>query len=255
MRCLVWLKGPVKVRLGGKVEAHLNLEQGPAPAKLHFVSPPACWPQNPGSGATGASARVGGGWGIASGGQANVYGIANRQHRERQSQRLLEPHATSSHLTLRGEPSMSGDAVEKEEQEEEEEEQEEEEHDASGHLAGRMRDKEQTPQMPSPLEDAGQSAVKEAERQTAQEKSEQRQPREQRQKRSEQRHKWEQASEKREQAQASEATEASAQEKRTRARQPSAQEKKNQGQPSATEEGEKTEVAAVDASVLVGQDA
>ena len=249
MRCLVWLKGPVKVRLGGKVEAHLNLQQGPAPAKLHFVSPPACWPQNPGSGATGASARVGGGWGIASGGQANVYGIANRQERERQRQRLLEPDATSSHLTLRGEPSMSGDAVETAEQEAEEEEEEEQDD------RGRMRDKEHTSQMPLPLEDAGQSALKEAERQTAQEKREQRQPREQRQKRSEQRHKWEQASEKREQAQATEATEASAQEKRTTARQPSAQEKKNQGQPSAIEEGEKSEVAAVDASVLVGQDA
>ena len=244
MRCLVWLKGPVKVRLGGKVEAHLNLQQGPAPAKLHFVSPPACWPQNPGGAATGASARVGGVGGIASGGHADVSHIASRQERERQSQRLLEAHhATSSHLTLRGEPSLSGDAVEKEE--------EEEEQDASG----RMRTKEHTPQTPSPLEGAGQSAVKEAERQTAQEKSEQRQPREQRQKRSEQRHKWEQASEKREQAQATEATEASAQEKRTTARQPSAQEKKNQGQPSAIEEGEKSEVAAVDASVLVGQDA
>jgi hypothetical protein len=250
MRCLVWLKGPVKVRLGGKVEAHLNLEQGPAPAKLHFVSPPACWPQNPGSAATAASARVGGGWGIANGGQADVYGIANRQERERQRQRLLEPHATSSHLTLRGEPSMSGDAVEKEEQEEKEQE-EEEEQDASG----RMRDKEHTPQTPSPLEDSGQSAVKEAERQTAQEKSEQSQER-----RSEQRHKWEQASEKREQAQASQASEASAQEKRTQARQPSAQEKRNQGQPSAMGEGDKNEVAAVHlakkhASVLVAQDA
>ena len=199
--------------------------------------------------ATAASARVGGGWGIANGGQADVYGIANRQHRERQSQRLLEPHATSSHLTLRGEPSMSGDAVETAEQEAEEEEEEEQDD------RGRMRDKEHTSQMPLPLEDAGQSALKEAERQTAQEKREQRQPREQRQKRSEQRHKWEQASEKREQAQATEATEASAQEKRTTARQPSAQEKKNQGQPSAIEEGEKSEVAAVDASVLVGQDA
>jgi len=254
MRCLVWLKGPVKVRLGGKVEAHLNLQQGPAPAKLHFVSPPGCWPQNAGSAATADSARVGGGWGIASGGQADVYGLANRQEGERQRQGLLEPHATVSHLTLRGEPSMSGDAVEKEEQEEEEEE-EEEEQDASG----RKRNKEHTPQTPSPLEGAGQSAVKEAERQIAREKSEQSQPREQRQKRSEQRHKWEQASEKREQAQASEASEASAQEKRTRARH-SALHNRNQGQLSAMEEGEKNAVAAVHlgkkhASVLVAQDA
>jgi hypothetical protein len=141
---------------------------------------------------------------------------------------------------------MSGDAVEKEEQEEEEQ-------DASG----RMRNEEHTPQTPLPLEDAGRSAVQEAERQTAQEKSEQRQPSVPR---TEQRHKWEQASETREQEQASQANEASPQEKRTRARQPSAQEKKNQGQPSAMEEGEKIEVAAVHlgkkhASVLVAQDA
>ena len=40
----IWVQGPARARLGDKVLVHLDLQQGPAFAKVRWQTPPACWP-------------------------------------------------------------------------------------------------------------------------------------------------------------------------------------------------------------------